>query len=49
MKIRKFIAPTVRQALQDIRNELGDEAVILSNRNVNDGEVEIIALSNETM
>ncbi|TAN71904.1 MAG: flagellar biosynthesis protein FlhF [Gallionella sp.] len=46
MNIRKFIAPTSRQALRDIRNELGDEAVILSNRTVGEG-VEIIALANE--
>lgn len=46
MNIRKFIAPTARQALRDIRSELGDEAVILSNRKVAQG-VEIIALANE--
>lgn len=46
MNIRKFIAPTARQALKDIRNELGGEAVILSNRKVDAG-VEIIALANE--
>ncbi len=46
MNVRKFIAPTARQALKDIRNELGDQAVILSNRNV-EGGVEIIALANE--
>ncbi|MGA7594645.1 MAG: flagellar biosynthesis protein FlhF [Gallionella sp.] len=46
MNIRKFIAPTARQALKNIRSELGDEAVILSNRKVGDG-VEIIALANE--
>src|SRR3989338_4672032 len=46
MNIRKFVAPTARQALRDIRNELGDEAVILSNRKV-DEVVEIIALANE--
>ncbi len=44
MNIRKFIAPTARQALRNIRSELGDEAVILSNRKVGDG-VEIIALA----
>lgn len=48
MNIRKFIAPTTRQALQDIRNELGAEAVILSNRQLDQG-VEIIALANEVM
>ncbi|MCR4299467.1 MAG: flagellar biosynthesis protein FlhF, partial [Gallionella sp.] len=46
MNIRKFIAPTARQALKDIRNELGEGAVILSNRNI-DGGVEIIALAHE--
>lgn len=46
MNIRKFVAPTARQALKDIRNELGDEAVILSNRKVDKG-VEIIAVANE--
>jgi flagellar biosynthesis protein FlhF len=46
MNIRKFIAPTARQALKDIRDELGDEAVILSNRTVDEG-VEIIALAND--
>ena len=46
MNIKKFIAATARQALKDIRSELGDEAVILSNRKVDDG-VEIIALAGE--
>src|SRR4030067_559059 len=46
MNIRKFTAPTARQALKDIRNELGEEAVILSNRNI-EGGVEIIALAND--
>lgn len=48
MNIRKFIAPTARQALKEIRNELGDDAVILSNRKTDEG-VEIIALANEEM
>lgn len=48
MNIRKFIAPTARQALLEIRKELGDEAVILSNRNTKQG-VEIIAVANEAM
>ncbi len=46
MSIRKFIATTSRQALKDIRTELGDEAVILSNRKI-EGGVEIIALAND--
>lgn len=48
MNIRKFIAPTTRQALKEIRNELGDDAVILSNRQLENG-VEVIALASETM
>ncbi|BBI98748.1 flagellar biosynthesis regulator FlhF [Ferrigenium kumadai] len=48
MNMRKFIAPTARQALRDIRDELGDEAVILSNRKVAEG-VEIIAMANEAI
>ena len=46
MSIRKFIATTSRQALKDIRTELGEEAVILSNRKI-EGGVEIIALAND--
>lgn len=45
MSIKKFIAPTARQALLDIRAELGDDAMILSNRKV-EGGVEIVALAN---
>ena len=48
MNIRKFIAPTAREALKEIRNELGEEAVILSNRTTFQG-VEIIAMANEEM
>lgn len=48
MNIRKFTASTSRQALKEIRNELGDDAVILSNRKVNDG-VEIIAVASIAM
>ncbi|NNM79832.1 MAG: flagellar biosynthesis protein FlhF [Gallionella sp.] len=46
MSVRKFIAPTARQALRQIRNELGEDAVILSNRSTEQG-VEILALANE--
>ena len=48
MNIRRFVAQTARQALRDIRNELGEEAVILSNRKVDEG-VEIIALANDAI
>ncbi|MDD4945753.1 MAG: flagellar biosynthesis protein FlhF [Gallionella sp.] len=48
MNIRKFIAPTARQALREIRNDLGEDAVILSNRSTPQG-VEIVAMASEAM
>ncbi|MGC2164645.1 MAG: flagellar biosynthesis protein FlhF [Gallionella sp.] len=48
MNIRKFVAPTARLALREIRNELGSEAVILSNRKMANG-VEIIAVANDSI
>ncbi len=44
MNARKFIAVNSREALKLVRTELGEDAVILSNRKVNDG-VEIVALA----
>ena len=44
MNARKFIAASSREALQLVRAELGAEAVILSNRKVQDG-VEIVAMA----
>ncbi len=44
MNAKKFIAATSRDALLMVRNELGADAVILSNRKVDDG-VEITALA----
>jgi flagellar biosynthesis protein FlhF len=48
MNIRKFVAPTAREALREIRSELGEEAVILSNRKTELG-VEIHAMANDEM
>ncbi len=42
MKIKRFVAPDMRQALRRVREEQGPDAVILSNSRVDDG-VEIIA------
>lgn len=42
MKIKRFFAPDIRQAICMVRETLGPDAVILSNRNVDDG-VEIVA------
>ena len=44
MSIRRFVAPTARQAMKEIRDELGSDAMILSNRKTEHG-VEIVALA----
>lgn len=46
MNVRKFTAATSRDALRKVREALGPDAVILSNRPV-DGVVEILALDND--
>jgi len=46
MNVKKFTAPTSREALRKVREALGPDAVILSNRAV-DGVVEILALDND--
>ncbi|MBQ5948561.1 flagellar biosynthesis protein FlhF [Massilia sp. ST3] len=46
MKVKKFTAATSRDALRKVREALGPDAVILSNRPV-DGVVEILALDND--
>lgn len=42
MKIKRFFAPDIRQAIKMVRDELGPDAVILSNRSINGG-VEIVS------
>src|SRR3569832_856214 len=42
MKVKRFFAPDMRQAIRMVREEQGPDAVILSNRRV-DGGVEIVA------
>ncbi len=48
MNVRKFTANTSREAWRLVREALGPDAVILSNRTVN-GIVEILALASEDM
>jgi len=48
MNVKKFIAATSREAYRLVREALGSDAVILSNRNVG-GSIEILALANEDM
>src|SRR5262249_50076028 len=42
MKIKRFLAPDMRQAMRDVRAEQGADAVILSTRRLEEG-IEIIA------
>jgi flagellar biosynthesis protein FlhF len=48
MNVKKFTAPSSREALRKVRESLGADAVILSNRTVN-GEIEILALPSDDM
>src|SRR5690606_19362527 len=48
MNVKKFVAPNSREAYRLVREALGADAVILSNRSVGNG-VEILALANEDM
>lgn len=44
MVVKKFFGATTRDALKQVRNELGEDALILSNRPVGGG-VEIMAVA----
>lgn len=48
MNVKKFIAGSSRDAWRQVREALGPDAVIFSNRNTDDG-VEILAMANEDM
>ncbi len=48
MNVRKFSANTSREAIRLLRDALGSDAVILSNRNV-DGRIEILAMADEAI
>lgn len=48
MNVKKFCAGTSREALRMVRDALGADAVILSNRSVNGG-IEILALAGDDM
>lgn len=43
MNVKRFFAPSAREALRQLKAEMGGDAIVLSSRNVNDG-VEILAL-----
>lgn len=48
MKVKRYIASTSREALRQVKEELGNDAVILSNRKTRHG-VEIMALADSEM
>jgi len=48
MNVRKFTAGTSREAIRMLKEALGPDAVILSNRNVG-GKVEILAMADEAI
>lgn len=48
MKIKRFLAATSREALREVRETLGSDAVVLSNRQTANG-VEVMALANADM
>jgi flagellar biosynthesis protein FlhF len=49
MSFRRYIASTVREALDRVRRELGEDAVILSNKRLGPGRVEIVAAAANSM
>jgi len=49
LNIRKFIGATSREALRLVREVLGADAVVLSNRTLDDGSVEIVALADRDL
>ena len=48
MNVKKFRAANTREALRQVRDALGADAIILSNRPV-DGMIEIMAVANMDM
>lgn len=48
MTIKRYVAANAREAMRDVRRDLGDEAVILSNRRIG-RQVEILAAAPDAM
>ncbi|HIE40869.1 MAG TPA: flagellar biosynthesis protein FlhF, partial [Thiomicrorhabdus sp.] len=49
MKIKRYFAPTMRLAMNLVRKEHGDDAVILSTKDVDGGVEIVVALDPEAM
>lgn len=48
MDVKRYFAPTAREALRQLKQELGADAIVLANRPV-EGGVEILALPAEAV
>lgn len=48
MTVRRFIAPTAREALRRVKDELGPDAIVVANKPVANG-VEITAMSSDSL
>ncbi|MBL4867359.1 MAG: flagellar biosynthesis protein FlhF [Pseudomonadales bacterium] len=49
MNVRRFVAPDMRRALSLVRDELGDDAFILSNKSTADGIEVLASIDNEAV
>src|SRR6267154_1199532 len=49
MSFRRYIASTAREALDRVRRELGEDALVLSNKRLGPGRVEIVAAASNSM
>jgi flagellar biosynthesis protein FlhF len=49
LNIRKFVGANSRDALRLVREALGPDAVVLSNRTLDDGSVELVALADSDL
>ena len=48
MDVKRYFAPTAREALRQLKQELGADAIVLANRPV-EGGVEILAMPAEAV
>lgn len=48
MKVKRFMADTMRQAMAHVRQELGDDAVIISSRQLDQGVEVVVSLDAKT-
>ncbi len=44
MSIKRFVAPNGREAMAQVRRELGDDALVLSTKKLTGGRIEVLAL-----